>query len=160
MVRASSRAQAPLVSALPAGQTKENIFWQEQSPVFCKGKEQLLNTWDSKCQQGSISVHSARGLVFPSPQLENSNFTDSTSLIRPPDNSRSTYYVIFSLILYYTHLSVKYNDSISQIYKLQLAIHLKNHKLPAAGLVCSLFTTSPNVCFMLSTKRNCLEKKK
>lgn len=104
------------------------MVWQERSSVFCKGQEQLLNTWDSKCQRGSISVHSVKGLDFPSPQLCNSNFTDysdSTSLIRPPDNSQSTYYVIFSLILYYTHLSVKYNDSISQIYKLWLATHLK-----------------------------------
>lgn len=103
------------------------MVWEEQSPAFYEGKEQLLNTWDSKCQRGSISVHSAKGLDFPSPQLYNSNFTDysdSTSLIRPPDNSQSTYYVIFSLILYYTHLSVKYNDSISQIYKLRLATHL------------------------------------
>lgn len=104
------------------------MAWQEQSPAFHKGEEQLPNTWDSKCQQGSISVRSAKGLGFPSPWLWNSNFTDysdSTSLIRPPDNSQSTYYVIFSLILYYTHLSVKYNDLISQIYKLWLAIHLK-----------------------------------
>lgn len=103
------------------------MVWEEQSPVFYKGKEQLLNTWDSKCQWGSISVHSAKGLDFSSPQLYWSNFTDysdSTSLIRPPDNSQSTYYVIFSLILCYTHLSVKYNDTILQIYKLKLANHL------------------------------------
>lgn len=139
------------------------MVWEERSPVFYKGKEQLLNTWDSKCQRSSINVHSAKGLDFPSPQLYYSNFTDysdSTSLIRPPDNSQSTYYVIFSLILYYTHLSVKYNDTILQIYKLLLATPLKHHKLPATGLVCSLFTAGPNVCFMLSTKRNCLGGKK